>query len=626
MPAIQEPDVSSSESPDGNDVIIGIAFRRSIQVLIVAVLVVGGLYAYLHYAGRQPVSKHIPAPVPIAKQREYGAIPLPRIPFLDITREAGINFIHENGAAGEKLLPETMGGGCAFLDYDNDGDQDLLFINSCRWPWDDRPPPKHPPTLQLYENDGRGHFTDVTIKTKLNLTLYAQGVAVGDYDNDGDIDIFISALGYNKLLRNEGGYFTDVTNEAGIAGDPDRWSTSCGWFDYDNDGDLDLFVCNYLQWSREYDLAQNFQLLGGAGRAYGRPQNFPGTFPYLYRNDGEGHFKEVAEEAGIHVRNPATGVPAAKSLGVTFADLDFDGWLDIIVANDTVQNFLFHNLGNGTFAEMAVASGIAYDNDGNARGAMGIDCSLFRNNRQWGIAIGNFSNEMSALYVLQSHHPLQFVDEAIATGLGPLTRLELTFATMFVDLDLDGRMDIFSANGHLENEINRVQESQHYEQPPHLFWNAGIESPTEFLPLSSEQCGPDIFRPTVGRGGAYADIDGDGDLDLVVVSCGQPARLFRNDQQLNHHWLRVQLEGVKSNRNGIGALIEVHTGDVVIRQQVMPSKSYLSQVELPVTFGLHRHSHADKLIIRWPSGITQQLLKISGDQTLKLKEPESSLD
>lgn len=610
------------DTEDRDDAVIGIAFRRSLAILGAIAFVAGAVIVYRWIT---PKTAPVAAPAPLVppQVRARPTTEIPDMPFTDITASAGITFRHENGAAGEKLLPETMGGGCAFLDYDGDGDQDLLFVNSCRWPWDQRPPPDPPPTMALYQNDGRGQFSDVTASAGLNVTFYGQGVAVGDYDRDGDVDLFFSAVGKNHLFRNDGGRFVEVSEAAGVAGVESQWSSSCGWFDYDNDGDLDLFVCNYLQWNRQLDLDQNFQLLGGAGRAYGRPQNFPGTFPYLYRNEGNGTFVEVAEQAGLHVKNPATGVAAAKSLGVTFADLDDDGFLEILVANDTVQNFLFHNKRDGTFEEIGVIAGVAFDNDGNARGAMGIDCARFRNSSHIGVAIGNFANEMSALYV--SHGPtLQFVDEAVATGLGPQTRLELTFAMLFLDLDLDGRYDLVSANGHLENEIHRVQESQFYEQPPHIFWNAGADQPTEFVPVPESKCGADYLKRMVGRGGAFADIDGDGDLDLVFVSCGQAPRLLRNDQRTGHHWLRLALRGVTSNTSAIGAQIEVTVDGHTLYGQVMPTRSYLSQVELPVTFGLGSATQVEQVLIRWPSGITQRLQEVPVDRLLELTEPTAN--
>lgn len=609
--------MSTQDTPqdERDDAIIGTALRWSFLVIgVVAVVGVGAVFGPRLW--QPPPKKTVAEPVVPPQVRTQLARELPAMPFTDITNTAGIRFKHENGAAGEKLLPETMGGGCAFFDYDSDGDQDLLFVNSCRWPWDQRNPSS--PTMALYANDGKGAFTDVTANSGLNVTFYGQGVAIGDYDNDGDADVFLSAVGLNHLYRNDGGKFVDVTEETGVAGNADQWSTSCGWFDYDRDGDLDLFVANYVMWTRQFDIDQNFQLTGG-GRAYGRPQNFPGTFPYLYRNDG-GKFTEVSEAAGLHVKNPATGVPSAKSLGVTFIDGNRDGYLDIVVANDTVQNYYFENQRDGTFNEIASLAGVAFDNDGNARGAMGIDAAYFRNSNQLGIAIGNFSNEMTALYVSQGD-AAQFVDEAVATGLGPQTRLELKFGTLFADIDLDGRVDLIGANGHLEQEINRVQPSQYYEQPPHFFYNCGPLDPTEFRPVPSQNCGTDFTKRMVGRGAAVADIDGDGDLDIVFAASGQAPRLLRNDQKTTHHWLRLRLTGTKSPKDAIGARVTMKIGAEQRTAIVMPTRSYLSQSERVVTIGLGTATDKPTLVIHWPSGVDQTISDVAIDQQLEITEP-----
>lgn len=611
-----EPRVTDGEE-ERDDAVIGQALVWSGIILTGAATI--GMVAAAVWLLR-PAAKFEPAAPAVAPEiRETAGVEVPSLPFTDITESAGLRWKFENGAAGEKLLPETMGGGVAFLDFDSDGDADILLVNSSRWPWDERPAPAEPPTIGLFRNDGLGNFTDATQEAGLAVTFYGQGVAVGDYDNDGDPDLFFSAVGTNHLFRNDGGKYVEVTGDAGLAGDPAQWSTSCGWFDYDRDGDLDLFVVNYVMWMREFDVAQHFQLTGG-GRAYGRPQNFPGTFPYLYRNDGGGKFTEVGEAAGLHVKNPSTGVPAGKSLGVTFADFDADGWMDVMVANDTVQNFLFHNRKNGTFEECATLCGVAFDNDGNARGAMGLDTAHFRNSAAIGIAIGNFSNEMSALYVA-SEPTLQFTDEAISTGLGPQTRLELTFGTMFCDLDLDGRLDLVSANGHLEEEINKVQPSQFYEQPPHLFWNCGPEQATEFVPIPRNKTTEDVYRRMVGRGAAFADIDGDGDLDLLFGSSGGAPRLLRNDQQLGHHWLRVKLRGATCNRDAIGAQLELQLADRKEFAQVMPTRSYLSQVEPTVTFGLGAADRIERLRIVWPDGRTSLHTDLPPNRQVEIVQP-----
>ncbi len=609
-----QPVPSDAAPGTGDDLIIARALRWSLGVgVLIAGIVVGVLLLTRQREAPAVTESHRTV---LPEFRKRPQVELPRIPFTDITPSAGIDFVHENGAFGEKLLPETMGGGCAFLDFDSDGDPDILLVNSMRWPWDPRP--KRPPaTLALYRNDGTGRFENVTATSGLNVSLYGMGAAVGDYDNDGDPDLFVSALGPNRLFRNDGGRFVDVTETMGVAGEQDAWSTSCGWFDYDNDGDLDLFVANYVVWSRKFDLAQPFTLTGQE-RAYGRPQDFPGTFPYLYRNDGD-RFTEVGEAAGLHVRNPSTGTPMAKSLGVLFGDPDDDGRLDIIVANDTVRNFLFRNRGDGTFEEIGRLAGVAFDIDGNARGAMGIDAAHLRGAEQWGIAIGNFATEMTALYVSDVGRT-DFTDEAVSNGLGPATRLQLTFGVFFFDADLDGRADLFQANGHLETDIHRVQPSQHYEQPPQLLWNCGPQAETEFQPLTEEQLGTEFVRPMVGRGAAFADIDADGDLDILITAVGGRPRLLRNDQNLANHWLRIRLEGRRSNRDAIGALVTVVAAGEKQMARVMPTRSYLSQCERELTFGLGKATNIEEFTVRWPSGTVERFPPPQVDRLIHVVE------
>jgi len=655
----RDPQASHSDTGECDDAVI----RRALNWSFAVVAVVGVMAAGLVYFNRS--DEQTPAIAPEindkARKREAAPVEVPPFRFTDVTEQAGISFVHENGAAGEKLLPETMGGGVAFFDYDNDGDPDLLFVNSQRWDHEPQTTDK-PATLQLFENDGRGRFKNVTAGSGLDVSLYGMGVAVGDYDNDGRRDIYITALGRNRLFHNEGnGKFTEVTDNAGVAGSENAWSTSAGFFDYDLDGDLDLFVCNYLTWSREFDLGQNFTL-DGSTRAYGQPQRFPGSFCYLFRNDGNGRFTDVSQSAGIQVTN-SRGRPLGKSLGVSFADVNRDRYPDIVVANDTVQNFLFVNEGDGTFRETAREANIAYDTRGNPRGAMGIDAGYFRNDAQLGVAIGNFSNEMTALYVSRGGLML-FTDDAISNGIGPVTRQELTFGLCFFDADLDGRLDLFAANGHLERDIAKVQSRQSYEQPPQLLWNAGPGSSTEFLPVVApskpvrtpeetdadfeqrmeayrkqrrdfmDRMG-DFLRPMVGRGAAFADIDRDGDLDLVIVGNGQRARLLRNDGSFEHHWLQVKVKGTRSNRDAIGAWVEVHlppfkpgtstsaaAEPVILRQQVMPTRSYLSQGELPLTFGLGKRERITKIRIHWPSGAIREITgNIEVNSRITVTEP-----
>ncbi|MBT8421062.1 MAG: CRTAC1 family protein, partial [Gammaproteobacteria bacterium] len=584
------------------------AFRWSILVmLILATIVVLGIFAY-RYVGAPR------GPVGIAKVQGPRVPPAsvdrlpPVVPFTEVTEQAGIDFVHVNGANGEKLLPETMGGGVAIFDYNGDDHQDLLFVNGSHWP-ESAPADASPVTLALYQNDGAGRFTDVTARAGLHVTLYGMGVAVGDVDNDGWVDVFLSAVGGNRLFRNERGRFHDVTEDAGVAGEGDAWSTGSAFIDYDNDGDLDLFVGNYVRWSRDIDLAIGFQLTG-IGRAYGPPTTFAGTYPYLYRNDGQGRFTDVSETSGIQVDNPATGQPMAKTLGISPVDVDGDGYLDIFLANDTVRNFLLHNQGNGTFREEGVMFGVAFDRNGAATGAMGTDTAYYRNDGDMGLAVGNFANEMSSLYVTQGGN--LFTDEAIGEGIGTASRLALTFGLFFFDYDLDGRLDFFQANGHLEQDINLVQSSQHYEQLPQLFWNCGPDNQRTFCKVSPDK-DDGLTKRLVGRGAAFGDLDNDGDLDVVITQVGRSPVLLRNDHGLGdlapeHHWLRIKLTGNGSvNRDAIGAWVEVVSGDITQRRQVMPTRGYLSQVELPLTFGLGVAESIDSIRVFWPGGAQQEV-------------------
>lgn len=588
------------------------ALRGLLLILAVLTCTMGVVVAWMWQRAKM-VNKTVPAIKSADPSAVAGSIPqpsLPQIPMTDITLSSGIRFIHEGGAQGEKLLPETMGSGCAFFDYDNDGDQDLLLVNSSTWSWNMAPPSR--PTLALYQNDGTGHFTDATASVGLQMTLYGMGAAIGDYDNDGWDDLYLTAVGANRLFHNDRGVFREVTASAKVAGSEQDWSTGCAWLDYDRDGDLDLFVANYVQWSREIDLAQDYRLQGG-GRAYGPPFAFNGTFPVLYRNEGDGKFTDVSEAAGVRVRHPATDVPGGKSLGVLPVDLDRDGWMDLVIANDTVQNFVLHNQRNGTFAEVGVMAGVAFDSAGNARGAMGIDAAYFRNDDSLGIAIGNFSNEMTALYVARGTD-LQFTDEAPTSGLGLPSQLEMKFGVVFADFDLDGRLDLAVANGHLEEEIHQVQANQHYAQSPHLFWNAGPRANPEFILLKEKQVSSDFLKPMVGRGIAVADIDNDGDVDLLLTGNRSAPRLLRNDQNLGHHWLQIQLENPEDQKTAIGATVEILSGGQRQRRVVMPTRGYLSQSARPLTAGLGKHSKVDEIRITWPDGSRQTISNLPVDQ------------
>ncbi len=611
-------DTPQPEPPESddveNDAVIGKAFRASLIVFVIGALPVIAILVYLNATKSRGESTEVEE-VTIPEIRETNEAP--ELPMADVTAAAGIEFVHETGRYGDKLLPETMGGGVAVFDYDNDKNLDLLLVNSSRWPWDDENQTESP--CKLYRGDGKLGFTDVSAAAGFDFTLYGMGVAVGDFDNDGDRDVFLSAVGKNRLLRNDDGRFVDVTESAGVGGSDQAWGTSCGFLDYDNDGLLDLFVCNYVTWSKQVDLDQ-FHTLDGENRAYGPPIAFAGSFSYLYHNEGGGKFKDVSESAGIQVRNDVTGVPLGKAMGVAPVDVDGDGWIDLIVANDTVRNFLFHNNQDGTFSEIGRVSGIAFDREsGNARGAMGIDSAIFRDDGTLAIGIGNFANESSALYMARPGRK-QFVDAAMYTGFGPPTRQGLTFGLFFFDVDLDGRLDVLGANGHLEEEIAKTQRTQRYAQPPQLFWNAGRDAASELVQVGEEKTGEDFVQPIVGRGAAHGDFDGDGDSEIVIgVSDGSP-KLFRNDQTMGNHWLRVRLIGRKANRDAIGAIVKITIDERTITRMVMPTRSYLSQCEPEITFGLGSSTEVKEVVVIWPGG-DQQTFAIDGvDRTYEFTQ------
>jgi hypothetical protein len=587
---------------------------------VIAVLIAAGTLVSVAGCGpRHEPPTVVAAVAPVRPQTQRSVRP-PSVRFVDITEAAGIRFVHTNGARGAKLLPETMGSGAAFLDYDGDGDQDILLVNSDEWTDSDRAPK---PTQALYRNDGRDRFEDVTAGSGLAVSCFGMGVAVGDYDNDGDPDVFLTALDGARFFRNDAGVFHDVTDSV-FAARPGGWLTSAAFFDLENDGDLDVFACRYVDWSPETDRALSTQLAGtGQGPAYDPPTGYPGSFCVLLRND-RGRFNDISAEAGIQVRAPGLEVPYAKALGVAPYDVDGDGRVDLAVSNDTVANFLFHNLGGGKFAEIGMSAGVAFDPSGATRAGMGIDWGDFRNDGSLGLAIGNFANEMMALYVTDEPGRLQFADLAAVYGLGAPTQPPMKFGLIFFDYDRDGRLDLLSANGHLESDIARVQASESYAQPAQLFWNSGHPRRDRFIAVGADVAGPDLFRPIVGRGAAYADIDGDGDLDVLLTANGGPARLFRNDANGRNHWLRLRLKGTASNRDAIGARVTLRAGGLAQHRQLFPARSYLSSVELPLTFGLGTAAAAESVTIVWPSGKTSELKGLEAGKVHEVEEPQGA--
>ena len=528
------------------------------------------------------------------------------VTFTDITAAAGIRFVHDNGAFGKKYLPETLGSGCLFLDADNDGWQDILLINSTHWPGRTGSS-SH---AQLYRNNGNGTFTDITAGSGLDVSLFGMGGAAADYDNDGRVDVFITAIGGNRLFHNEGrGRFTDVTRRAGLV--DAGFSTSALWFDYDNDGRLDLFVARYVEWSIDKDL---FCTLDGKTKSYCTPESYKGQSGSLYRNRGDGTFADVTKAAGL-------SDPTSKALGVAMLDVDGDGWMDLFVANDTQPNKLYRNKGNGTFADIGLSAGVAFSEAGVARAGMGVDAGDYDGSGRPSLVIGNFSNEMMALY--HNEGGGLFIDDAATAGIGRPSLLTLTFACFFFDFDLDGRLDIFAANGHVADEINRVQPRVTYAQPAHLFRNLGGGK----FEAVTAAAGGALTQPIVGRGAASADIDNDGDLDLLVTANHGRARLLRNDGGNRLNALRVKLVGTASNRDGIGARVDiVLPGGSTRWQLVKTGSSYCSQSELPVTFGLGDAQRVTEIRVRWPGGRVDTIAGAAANQAITIQQGKGVID
>ena len=522
----------------------------------------------------------------------------PPLTFTDITSAAGIKFIHNNGRSGKKYLPDTLGSGGAFFDADGDGWLDILLINGKDWE-----PHGRKSVAALYRNNRDGTFTDITAGSGLDVEMHGMGVAIGDYDNDGKDDVYITALDGDRLFHNEGGgKFRDVTKASGI--NNAVFGTSAAWLDYDHDGKLDLFVANYVQWTAKGDL---WCSLDGATKSYCTPESYKGTSSKLYHNLGGGKFEDVSQKAGV-------GDPTSKSLGVSILDYNGDGWPDIFVANDTQPNKLYRNNKNGTFTEVGMEAGVAFGEDGVARGAMGVDAADYDRSGKPSLIVGNFANQMLGLY--HNEGTGLFVDEAPLSTVGRASLLTLSFGVFFFDYDLDGLPDIFVANGHIEDEIGRVQPKVSYKEPPLLFHNQGKG---KFDNVTAAM-GPAFNRPIVARGAAYGDFDHDGDLDILVTTNNGPAYLFRNDGGNRNNWLCVKTVGTKSNRDGIGAVVRAESASGKQWNTVRSGSSYCSQSDLAITFGLGTDTVVKALEIDWPSGLKQTLNNIPVNQCITVEE------
>jgi enediyne biosynthesis protein E4 len=554
-----------------------------------------------------PTAMAASAAAPVSPSTATSQVEAPRpsgpIQFTDVTAAAGIHFKHNSGAFGKKYLPETMGSGVCFIDYDNDGWQDIFLVNSMDWPGQKAGAPSYP---ALYHNNHDGTFTDVTRTAGLAVQSYGMGCAVGDYDNDGFDDLYLTAVGSSHLYHNQGnGKFVDVTAKAGVASP--GFSASAAWVDYDNDGKLDLFVTHYIEWSIETD---QYCSLDNKNKSYCTPQRYKGESSHLYHNKGGGVFEDVTKKAGLWD-------PTSKALGVALIDFDNDGWMDLFVSNDTEANKLYRNNHDGTFSEAGLTAGIAFSESGRVRAGMGVDAADFDGTGNFGLVIGNFTNESMALY--RNDGAGLFTDEAPKSGLGAMTSGALTFGCLFVDYDLDGLLDVVAANGHVSDDIAVVQPTVKYAQPLGVFRNLGEK---KFEDVSGK-LGKAIQKPVVGRGVAYGDFDKDGDLDLVVTTSGGPVRLLRNENANQNDFLRVKLVGTKSNRDGIGARVTLVTGSGArLTRMVKSGSSYLSQSEMPVTFGLGKPGKnvPVRIEIVWPGGAKQAVEGVKANMFVTIRE------
>jgi hypothetical protein len=565
-----------------------------------------------------PSSQYAIPAVPPTYVRPVGAGGGSGLRFSDVTAAAGMRFTHVTGAFGQKWMPETLGGGGGFFDFDGDRQPDVLLVNSDYWPGHEAADPA--PTSRLFRNRGDGTFEDISERCGLSaLRCYGMGASMADYDGDGDEDVYITAVGKNHLLRNDAGRLTDVTDRAGVGfsgGPASAWEWSLGsvWLDYDRDGDLDLFVCNYVQWTPETDI---WTTRDGKTKSYATPERYRGASCTLFRNGGDDAFLDVTRPAGLFN-------PEGKSMSVAVDDFNDDGWPDLFVTNDTQPNFLYVNGGDGTFQDRALQYGVAYDENGLTRAGMGVDTGSLTNAPARTIAIGNFSGEPVSLYTQEG--PGAFIDKAGATRLARPTTLPLTFGLAFADLNLDGYEDLILANGHIEPHIESVRDGWQFEQAPQLFLNTGRGQFAEI----TEQAGPPFQERIVGRGVACADVDRDGDLDVLLTVNGGAPKLLRNDfgsaaatgdaPERMRPVVRVCLHAADRNRRGIGARLRAHAGNAVQTRFIRTGGSYLSQSEPVATFGLAGAREVSRLEVRWPDGREERFEHIEAGQCVTIEQ------
>jgi len=534
------------------------------------------------------------------------------VQFRDVTRAAGIHFHHERAASADKLYYETMGAGVAFLDYNQDGYLDIFFVNSGYTPFFH---PATPPQPVLYRNNGNGTFTDVTAQSGIHADgTFFMGVAVGDYDNDGYPDIYMTGYRHSVLYHNNGdGTFTDVTAKAGV-GDDGNWATAAGWFDYDHDGKLDLLVTNYVAFDADHPVLCGDNRPGY--RAYCHPDSFHGESMKLYHNNGDGTFTDVTAKAGL-LNNDG------KSLAVVLADLNNDGWTDIFIANDTQRNFVYYNNGDGTFRDASYKSGAGFSEEGKPEAGMSADAADLTGNGRMDLYVSHLDFELNRLYM--NNGDGTFGDDTIASGLGQTNILDSSFGARFFDWDNDGWRDLLVTNGHILDNIKLYHPEVSYEEPRRLYRNTGGG---HFVDATMTQ-GADFRAARVGRGLAVGDFDNDGWLDFVVNNNGEDAQLFRNEGQRNasiggvvirNHWLGVRLVGTKSNRDGIGARLKVRAGEFVSYDQAKGGMSFCSAQDPRIYFGLGAQAKVAELEILWPSGIKDTIKDISANQIIRVVE------